>query len=309
MGTEPDRGEIRGIVFDIERFAIHDGPGIRTTLFLKGCPLACWWCHNPESISPRPQLAFFPERCIGCGRCFDACPNGVHERRADGSRALHRDRCAACGRCVDGCPPGALVIEGREMSVDEAVRELSRDAAFYETSGGGITVSGGEPMLQPEFSAAVLAASKEAGFHTALDTCGHAPWEDFERVLPFVDLVLYDFKLSDPEAHQTYTGLSNEVIRDNLFRIDDRATPIEIRIPVIPGVNDSRLQMEDAARLLCRLGHLAGVVLLPYHGLGETKYPRVGKTYRLNGLASPSRERMAEIAGWLTGLGLPARAR
>jgi len=309
MGNETAATAIRGTVFDIERFAIHDGPGIRTTLFLKGCPLACWWCHNPESISPRPQLALFEEKCIGCGRCFEVCPNGVHEKLTDGTRMLHREKCEACGLCVQTCFAEALVMQGRELTVEQAMAELRKDAPFYESSGGGVTLSGGEPLRQPAFSAAVLAACRAEGFATALDTCGHAPWEDYEKVLPFVDLVLYDFKLADPEAHRRYTGVPNELIMENLGRIDGRGIPIEIRIPVIPGINDSRENMEETARILSRLENLTGVVLLPYHGLGETKYPRVGRTYRLGGLVSPTRERMEEIAGWLTGLGVPARAR
>jgi pyruvate formate lyase activating enzyme len=298
-----------GMIFDIERFAIHDGPGIRTTLFLKGCPLSCWWCHNPESISPRPQLALFEEKCIGCGRCFDACPNGVHEKLADGSRALHREKCAACGRCVQTCYAEALVMEGREISVEHAMDELRRDAPFYETSGGGVTLSGGEPLRQVEFTTAVLRSCKAEGLHTALDTCGYAPWTDYEMVLPFVDMVLYDFKLADTEAHVKYTGVPNELIRENLSRIDGRGLPIEIRIPVIPGINDGRDNIDQTAQFLSGMKQVKGIALLPYHGLGETKYPRVGKTYRLNGLASPTRERMEEIAGWFGLYGLNARAR
>lgn len=309
MGKEAAATAIRGTVFDIERFAIHDGPGIRTTLFLKGCPLACWWCHNPESISPRPQLALFEEKCIACGRCFEVCPNGVHEKLADGTRVLHREKCEACGLCVETCFAEALVMQGRELTVEQAMGELRKDAPFYESSGGGVTLSGGEPLRQPVFSAAVLAACKAEGFATALDTCGYAPWEDYEKVLPFVDLVLYDFKLADAEAHRRYTGVPNELILENLGRIDGQGLPIEIRIPVIPGINDGRENMEETARILSRLSNLTGVVLLPYHGLGETKYPRVGRTYRLDGLVSPTRERMEEITGWLTGLGVPARAR
>jgi pyruvate formate lyase activating enzyme len=301
--------EPRGIIFDIERFAIHDGPGIRTTLFLKGCPLACWWCHNPESISPRPQLAFFEEKCIGCGKCFEVCPNGVHEKLDDGSRAMHRERCDLCGRCVETCFAEALVIQGRELSVSEAVAELRKDAPFYETSGGGITLSGGEPMRQAVFSTAVMEACKKERMHTALDTSGQAPWEDYERILPFVDLVLYDFKVADAEAHRKFTGVSNDLIRENLARIDGKGIPIEIRIPLIPGINDDKKGVEDSARFLARFRNISSVVLLPYHALGETKYQQGGRSYRLAGLAAPSRDHMEEIAGWMKDLGLPARAR
>jgi pyruvate formate lyase activating enzyme len=300
---------ISGLIFDIERFAIHDGPGIRTTLFLKGCPLACWWCHNPESISPRPQLALFSEKCIGCGRCFDACPNGVHEKLADGSRVLHRERCASCGRCVETCFAGALVMEGREITVEQAMEELRADLPYYKSSGGGITLSGGEPMQQLEFSMAVLQACRAEGIHTALDTCGHAPWEEYLKILPLVDLVLYDFKFADAEAHRKYTGLSNELIRANLARLDDMGIPVEIRIPVIPSINDSLENLEESARFLSKRKCVTRVTLLPYHGLGESKYPQVGRTYRLDGLRSPSRERMEEIAGSMSRFGLAVTAR
>ena len=301
--------DVSGLIFDIERFAIHDGPGIRTTLFLKGCPLACWWCHNPESISPRPQLALFAEKCIGCGRCFDACPNGVHEKHVDGSRALHRERCAACGRCAETCFAGALVMEGREISVEKAMDELRADLPYYQSSGGGITLSGGEPMRQLEFSTAVLQACRAEEIQTALDTCGYAPWEDYLKILPWVDLVLYDFKLADAEEHRKYTGVTNELIRKNLVNLDAMGIPVEIRIPVIPGINDGDRNVEESARFLSERKCVTRVILLPYHGLGETKYRQVGRTYRLDGLLSPTRERLEEIALRMSRSGLAVTAR
>ncbi len=293
-----------GIIFDIERFAIHDGPGIRTTLFLKGCPLACWWCHNPESISGRPQLAFFAEKCIGCGRCFTVCPEGVHEKLADGTRALHRERCTLCGKCVAECCSGALAVEGRTISVDEAVTELARDRPFYETSGGGVTLSGGEPLAQPEFTAAVLERCRSEGMHTCLDTSGQAPWEHLERALAWTDLVLYDFKIADPALHRKYTGVANDLIRENLLRVNERGTPIEIRMPVIPGVNDGEENLDATAAFLAPLASIRRVTLLGYHRFGESKYRRMGRTYRLDGTQPPSRERMEQVAARLAAAGL-----
>jgi pyruvate formate lyase activating enzyme len=208
---------------------------------------------------------------------------------------------------VEACPAQALVVEGREVTVSEAMEELRRDAPFFETSGGGITLSGGEPMRQVQFSVEILAACKAEGFHTALDTSGYAPWEDYAKVLPLTDLVLFDFKLFDPEEHRKYTGVSNELIRENLARIDSSGVAVEVRIPVIPGINDSRQNIEESARFLRGFTCVQSVTLLPYHNLGESKYPRVGRTYRLEGLETPSREAMESIAGWIRSFGLTAQ--
>ena len=291
--------EIKGFIFDIKRFAVHDGPGIRTTVFLKGCPLSCWWCHNPESINPKPELVLFEDRCIGCGGCFEVCPQKAHEILPDGTRVYHRERCISCGRCVEVCYAEALVMVGREVTVEEVMAELRKDAPFYESSGGGITLSGGEPMFQPRFALAILERCKSEGFHTALDTSGYAPWKAYERALPYVDLVLYDLKHIDPAAHRKYTGASNKLILENLVRIGESGVPIEIRMPIIPGVNDGREDIEGAAEFLKGVKNITQVTLLPYHRFGEAKYERLGREYKLKGLQPPARERVEEIAEWI----------
>ena len=296
--------EKSGLIFDIQRFAVHDGPGIRTTLFLKGCPLACWWCHNPESISSGPQLAIFEEKCIACGRCVTLCPNGAHESLADGSRAFHRERCTGCGRCAEGCVAEALVLEGRPLTVEDAMCELRKDLPFYRNSGGGITLSGGEPMCQVEFSAAVLERCRAEGIHTTLDTSGCARWEDFETVLPFTDLVLYDVKHADPDAHRRYTGLSNRLILENLVRIGDRGTPLDIRIPVVPGINDDEQNIRATASLVKAVRSVTCVTLLPFHRLGKSKYARIGGSYGLTDLEPPGPDRMQQVAALLRSFGL-----
>jgi len=300
---------VRGLIFDIERFAVDDGPGIRTTLFMKGCPLTCWWCHNPEAISGRPQLVFFENKCIGCGVCFDVCPVGAQVKVEGGGRSHDRDACTLCGTCVQNCGAEALVIEGREISVDAAVEELSQDEAFYASSGGGITLSGGEPMRQPDFCAEVLRRCRERGFHTALDTSGFAPWEDFEKVLAHTSLVLYDLKLADPAEHLRFTGVSNELVLSNLSRIDRRGLPVEVRIPLVPGINDSPENLQECARILRGLDHLSRVLVLPYHRMGVAKYARLGKTYRLPETRTPSREEVHSALNILTSRGIPAEAR
>jgi pyruvate formate lyase activating enzyme len=295
MGSIEREMEVKGLVFDIKRFAVHDGPGIRTTVFFKGCPLSCWWCHNPESINPKPELVLFEDKCIGCGRCFEVCPQKAHEISPDGARVYHKERCILCGRCVEICYAEALVMEGEEMTVEEVMMELRKDSPFYENSGGGITLSGGEPMFQPEFALAILKRSKSESFHTALDTSGYAPWRLYEKVLPYVDLMLYDLKHIDPVAHKKYTGVSNEPILENLIKLDESGTPIEIRMPIIPTVNDGEEDIAETAKFLSAMKNITQITLLPYHKLGEAKYRRLGREYKLGELQPPDRGRMNEI--------------
>lgn len=296
--------EVKGLIFDIKKFAVHDGPGIRTTVFLKGCPLSCWWCHNPESISPKPELVLFDNKCIGCGECFKVCPNNAHELLPDGKRIYHREKCVLCGKCVEVCYAEALVMEGEEVTVEEVMVELRKDIPFYENSGGGITLSGGEPMLQHEFALAILKQCKAEGLNTAIDTSGQASWHIYEKVLPYVDLILYDIKHIDSQKHKFYTGISNQLILENLKRIDEYGIPIEIRMPIIPGINDAKEDIKRAAQFLTEIKNITKVELLPYHKLGGSKYTRLEKEYKLKDLEPPEKEKMNEIAEWIRCSGL-----
>jgi pyruvate formate lyase activating enzyme len=284
--SDPPRTPPRAMVFDIERFALHDGPGIRTTVFLKGCPLRCLWCHNPESLSPQFDLSFTPERCIGCGVCLETCPRGVH-RIASGRHTLDRERCQLCGDCADRCAAGALELIGRPMAVDDVVVEVLRDAPFYKRSGGGVTVSGGEPMVHYEFTLSLLSRIRSRGVHTALDTSGYCPWECLAELEPHVSLFLYDLKHVDPHRHLALTGVSNELVLDNLQRLDEVAGEIWVRIPLIPGQNDEKSAYHALGRFLSGLDHVTRVEILRCHRLAESKYERIGQAYRLQGLEPP----------------------
>jgi len=290
--------ELTGVIFDIKRFAVHDGPGIRTTVFFKGCPLRCMWCHNPESLSIRRQIVFFENKCIGCGECFKRCKNGAVVATPEG-RKYYRDKCTLCGTCVEYCYAEATVMQGRIATVDEVVEEVKKDMPFYENSNGGVTLSGGEPTMQPEFCIAVLAECKKANMHTALDTSGFVKTEILTEILKYVDLVLYDIKHTDPEKHKKYTGVSNELILYNLQHINNMEIPIEIRIPTIPNINDSEENFSEVAKLVNNLNSIERVRLLPYHRLGEGKYERLGMEYKLKGLESPNKARMEELVEML----------
>jgi pyruvate formate lyase activating enzyme len=299
-----EENEIKGRIFDIKRFAVHDGPGIRTTVFLKGCSLHCAWCHNPEAIRARPEVAFYSQRCIDCGACVDACAHGAREETAQGQGIYHRDEGVVCGECVEVCYAEALVLHGREVCVAEVFEEVCKDAAFYKESGGGITLSGGEPLQQAVFATALLKAFKQAGYHTALDTCGMVRWSAFEKALPYVDMVLYDIKHMDPERHKEYTGASNVQILDNLSKLNALQISVEIRMPIIPGINDGRETIEAAAELLAVFKSVTGVRILPYHRLAGEKYISLGYENTMPVVDPPDDEKMGEIAGWIRGYGL-----
>jgi pyruvate formate lyase activating enzyme len=269
---------VTGRIFDIQRFSIHDGPGIRTTVFFKGCPLRCRWCHNPEGVRPEPQLSFQADLCIGCGECLSVCPNAVHVVTDDGEHVLERDRCTVCGRCAEACPSRALEVVGREADVAEIIEEVLRDSVFYETSGGGMTLSGGEPLMQIDLAEALLRAADEAGLHCAVETCGHVEYCCFQTVLPYVALFLYDVKETDPERHREFTGVPNDLILANLRRLHDDGARILVRCPIVPGFNDRPDHFAALARLSESLPRLLGFEIMPYHRLGSSKLRRLGLT-------------------------------
>lgn len=280
-----------GMIFDIQRFSIHDGSGIRTLVFMKGCPLDCLWCCNPESQSTTPELMLFPSRCIGCGACREACQNQAVAPGGAGVLVTDRSLCRVCGRCVEVCPVEARALRGRVISVEEVLREVERDEIFYRTSGGGVTVSGGEPLLQAAFVAELLKACRCQGISTAIETCGHAPWEDFVLVLAHTDTVLFDIKHVDPIAHRRFTGVGNELILANLGRVVRSGTHVVLRLPLVPGCTADADTVRAVATLARELG-IAELHLLPYHRLGESKYQALGRSYLPQGLTPSSAEEM-----------------
>lgn len=295
-----------GLIFDLRRFSIHDGPGIRTTVFFKGCPLNCAWCHNPESQSFAPELMLLPNRCVDCGACAATCPHGAIWKMGD-HWVTDRGICRVCGDCVAVCYADGRQIVGREYSLDELMETIMSDEAFYAQSGGGVTFSGGEPLAQPEALKALLQACKARGYHNALDTCGHAPWSAFEEVLPLLDLVLYDLKLLDPEKHRQYTGVSNELILENLEKLAKTGKELWLRIPIIPGVNDSPDDLAASAAFIRGLDGNPRVFILPYHDVASSKYPNIGADQRLGKIAPADQEAMDRAAAYFLERGLPVQ--
>jgi pyruvate formate lyase activating enzyme len=290
-----------GLVFLIERFAVHDGPGIRVAVFLKGCALRCAWCHSPESQSTRPELLLRRDRCIACGTCPPVCRTGaIREIHAGFETDL--TRCDACGDCAAACPTDARLIAGRRMTVPELLREIERDRIFLDRSSGGVTFSGGEPLLQGAFLAEALSACRAAGFHTAVETAGFGPTAALEA-LDRADLVLFDLKLFDEDRHRRATGVSNRLILANFGRLTSRHRQVRARLPLIPGVNDDDENVDAIGALVASVG-VRALDLLPYHTAGVAKYARMGRPYALPDTAPPAPAALAATASRLEQFGL-----
>jgi pyruvate formate lyase activating enzyme len=291
-----------GTVFRIERFAIHDGPGIRTTVFMKGCPLECVWCHSPESQSPTPEFMPRADRCVRCGACRAACPHDAI-RVLDLASAAMPAECDRCGACAQACPSLARELVGRGFSVEEVVDIIEKDRIFYDQSGGGVTYSGGEPLMQPEFLFEVIRRCRDRRIHTAIDTSGFGDPSALLRVAAHADLMLFDLKIIDDRRHQAFTGVSNRLILDNLRTLAEWHRHVIVRFPLVPGINDDEENVKALGALAASLG-LPRVDVLPYHRAGTAKYHRLNREYLLDGVQPPSRQDQERVARTLAGCGL-----
>lgn len=284
-----------GTIMNIQKYSIHDGPGIRTTVFFKGCPLSCWWCHNPESQNVKHEIMFFQERCIKCGVCIKRCPESAI-KVTDQYPIIDKNKCVICGKCTDFCAKNAREYVGKDMTAQELMKEIIKDEVFYDESGGGVTFSGGEPLIYLDFLDEVLKKCKARGIHTAVDTSGYAPWESIEKIVDKVDLFLFDIKHMNNEKHKKYMNVENVGILENLRKLSSRGSNIFIRMPIIVGVNDDDDEhIHQAIKFISNL-NVIQVNLLPYHKMGMDKYRRLKMDYKLSGEEKPSDEKIGEIA-------------
>lgn len=273
-------------VINISRCCVDDGPGIRTTVFLKGCPLRCLWCHNPESQRKDPEITFDSRKCTACGRCAAACDHGGHTV-SDGNHTFDRSGCIRCGACADACRAESLTLVGKEMTVDEAAAEAERDRIFYETSGGGVTISGGEPLAHRKFTAELLQKLRSDGIHTAIETSGYCDPDTFRHIATLCDLLLFDLKETDPVLHKRYTGVELAPILANLRMAGELGVPVHLRMPIIPGLNDREAHLTAAAELARSIPTLTAAQIMPYHKLGAYKYETLGGRYTLSDIKEP----------------------
>jgi pyruvate formate lyase activating enzyme len=283
----------KGLVTDVQRFSVHDGPGIRTLIFLKGCPLACPWCSNPETKSLENELVHADFKCIDCGNCVGECPE--HAIKTPGKSFVDGERCTLCLACVTACPTGAMSLAGKEMTAPDILAIVEKDRLFYENSGGGVTFSGGEPFVQHQFLGEALVLLKNENFHTAVETTGCVEWSVIDRLRGFVDLFLYDLKVYRETHHLALTGTGNARILDNLKKLSNAGAQITIRVPIVPGLTDSNGNLIEIAQYVASCSKVRTVHLLPFHNMGKKKYGQLGKEYTLGDAAPPSRERMEEL--------------
>ena len=281
-------------VFDIQHSSYHDGPGIRTVVFLKGCNLKCFWCQNPESQNRKRELMYYPKLCIGCRRCEKVCLEECHEFRKE-EHIFLRNKCIRCGSCSENCYAGALVMTGRMMEEEDVLVEVLRDEELFKISGGGVTLSGGEPLLQPDACGKLLERVKEEGINTLIETAGNVPWENFENILTCTDRFFYDIKLLDRQKHESCCGVSNERILENLIRLSERTAYVSVRMPVIPGVNDNTEEIRALAEFVTEKTKVRDIKLIPFHRLGKGKYEALGRKYQAAYMKSPSEEKMEEL--------------
>jgi len=297
---------MKGLIVDINRFSLNDGPGIRTTLFLKGCPLRCRWCHNPESLEPKPQLSFNREKCRNCFKCVEACPSNAHKIIYN-KHLIEFSNCELHNECVRVCPNEALSIKGEEKTVDEIMDIVLRDKDYYNNSGGGLTISGGEPMMQFEFTKQILKITKENSIHTCIETCGQSQTDKYLDILEYVDLFLYDFKETDPIKHKEYTGVTNRLILQNLSALYKAGANIILRCPLIPGINDSDEHLIGIVNIYKQFPALAGIEIMPYHNLGNDKAKNIGSEDKFIFLENTSDEKKSEWINKLNSFGCTAK--
>lgn len=284
---------MQGNIIKISRFCTDDGPGIRTVVFLKGCPLSCIWCHNPESQKIDLEILYSKEKCINCRTCVASCPNKCHTF-SQNDHVFSKEKCSTCGKCVSFCNAEALSVSGEVVSTQKILEEIKKDEVFYNTSGGGVTVSGGEPLFQPKFTAEILRLAKENGIHTAIETCGYASKTALLTVLKYCDYVLFDIKETDEENHLKFTGVSQKPILENLKTINDMKIPFLIRLPIIPGLNDRKEHFLKVKELAKNLESCKGIEIMPYHVLGAYKYDLLQKNYACKNIQEPDKETVTE---------------